>query len=104
MNEPEFSRVVRAYPQPPETLTITADEAERAALATRFGVAAIGSMTAEVAFETESAGQAKEKLTVKGTIDALGCAVAPRKDQPALAPPMAGTPGSMPSVPAGGVP
>lgn len=48
-------------------------------------------ITAEVAFETESAGQEKHKLTVKGTIDALGCAVAARKDQPALPPPMAGT-------------
>ncbi len=48
-------------------------------------------ITADVAFETESAGQTKQKLTVKGTIDAIGCAVEPRKDQPALAPPMAGT-------------
>ena len=48
-------------------------------------------ITAEVAFETESTGQEKQKLTVKGTIDALGCAVTPRKDQPALPPPMAGT-------------
>jgi len=47
--------------------------------------------TAEVEFETTSAGQETQKLTVKGAIDALGCAVEPRKDQPALPPPMAGT-------------
>ena len=47
--------------------------------------------TVEVAFETENAGSPKQKLTVKGTIDALGCAVAPRKDLPPLPPPMAAT-------------
>ncbi len=48
-------------------------------------------ITAEVAFETENAGEPKQKLTVKGTIDALGCAVTPRTDVPPLPPPMAAT-------------
>ena len=47
--------------------------------------------TVEVAFETDNAGNPKQHLTVKGTIDALGCVVEPRKDLPPLAPPMAGT-------------
>jgi len=48
--------------------------------------------TADVEFESESAGgEPRKKLVVKGTIDALGCAVEPRKDLPPLPPPMAGT-------------
>ncbi|MBA3452692.1 MAG: hypothetical protein H0T42_06355 [Deltaproteobacteria bacterium] len=47
--------------------------------------------TAEVEFEQAAAGESKQVIKVKGTIDALGCAVPPRKDVPPLPPPMAGT-------------
>lgn len=47
--------------------------------------------TVDVAFEIEGHSEPKQKLGVKGTIDAIGCTVPPRKDQPALPPPMAGT-------------
>jgi hypothetical protein len=48
--------------------------------------------TAEVAFEQKSADRAAPKtIIVKGTLDAIGCPVAARKDLPALPPPMAGT-------------
>ena len=50
MSAPEFSRMVRARPHPPETLAIAADATERAALTARFEVAAIDSLSAEVAF------------------------------------------------------
>lgn len=50
---PEFSRMVRAYPQPPERLALAADAAERAALAERFGVARIDALEADVAFEAD---------------------------------------------------
>lgn len=45
----ELSRIVRVRPQPPETLTVTAEKPERAALAERFGVVAIDALTAEIA-------------------------------------------------------
>jgi hypothetical protein len=44
-------------------------------------------VTAEVAFTAESAGGKKSTIDVKGTIDALGCAVAPSKDPPPPLPP-----------------
>ena len=47
--EPEFSRMVRARPHPPERMTIAADAGERAALAERFGVTRIESLEAELA-------------------------------------------------------
>ena len=46
---PEFSRMVRARPLPPQATTIDANEAERAALASRFDVVRIESLHAEVA-------------------------------------------------------
>lgn len=73
MSEPEFSRVVRAYPQPPKTLRITADEAERAALAERFGIGAIGSLSADLTFAAEGdAIAAKGRLVAELT---QNCAV-----------------------------
>ena len=47
---PEFSRMVRAQPFPPERLVIEANDAERAALATRFGVVAVETLRAELTF------------------------------------------------------
>lgn len=73
MSDPEFSRMVRTRPQPPERLSITAEADERAALAQRLGVIAIESLVAEVAFEPD--GQA---IAAKGLVTAdlvQNCAV-----------------------------
>ena len=53
MTDPEFSRLVRARPSPPPRAAIEADEAERAALAARFGVSAIKALRAELTFEPD---------------------------------------------------
>ena len=45
---PEFSRMVRARPQPPEQVTIDANDAECVALAARFGIVAVHSLHATV--------------------------------------------------------
>lgn len=58
MSAAEFSREVRARPQPPERLTIEADPAECAALAQRFGVVAISDLRADLTFA--AAGEAVE--------------------------------------------
>lgn len=55
MSAPEFSRPVRARPAPPERLAIAADAAECAALAKRFGVTAIVSLSAQATFAPEDA-------------------------------------------------
>ncbi|MBX3560743.1 MAG: DUF177 domain-containing protein [Sphingomonas sp.] len=49
MNAPEFSRPVAldTLGEAPRAMTVTADDAERAALARRFGLAAIDRLTAE---------------------------------------------------------
>jgi len=52
---PEFSRMVRARPLPPQAATIDANEAERAALASRFDVVRIESLHAEVALVADGA-------------------------------------------------
>lgn len=65
MNEPEFSRLVRARPTPPERIEIEATEAERAALAARFGIAAIDSLRAELAFAPDG-----EAVDATGTLRA----------------------------------
>jgi uncharacterized metal-binding protein YceD (DUF177 family) len=73
MSTPEFSRMVRARPAPPEQIAIEANEEERAALAARFGVVAIRALTAEVAFTPD--GDATE---ARGTLAAelvQSCAV-----------------------------
>ncbi|MCT2557402.1 DUF177 domain-containing protein [Tsuneonella sp. YG55] len=61
---PEFSRIVKVRPQPPERLTLVADETERAALAERFGIPAVRSLVAELAFVPDGAiVAAKGRLT-----------------------------------------
>jgi len=73
MSEPEFSRIVRVHPQPPESLTIAADEPEREALARRFGVEAISALSASVAFAQDG-----ETIAAKGRLSAdliQNCAV-----------------------------
>lgn len=58
--EPEFSRMVRAQPHPPERMAISADAGERAALARRFGVTAIYWLEAELAFAPDGQAIAAE--------------------------------------------
>jgi uncharacterized metal-binding protein YceD (DUF177 family) len=53
MSAAEFSREVHVRPHPPERLAIEATEPERAALAERFAVVAIGALRAELAFEPD---------------------------------------------------
>lgn len=51
LNSPEFSRVVDTRSIGNDPVHLEANEAERAALAERFGVVAIGRLTAEVTLE-----------------------------------------------------
>lgn len=63
MSAPELSRPIKPRALPAGTMTIEADEAERAALASRFGITAIHSLTAEVEFgEKDGAVLAEGKL------------------------------------------
>jgi hypothetical protein len=65
---------------------------QRTVAATLVGDGSPGQPTqVDVDFEATSAGRDAHKLVVKGTIDALGCAVPPRANAPALPPPMAAT-------------
>lgn len=62
---PEFQRMVRARPTPPDRLAIEADAGERAALARRFGIAGIDTLRAEAAFVPE-----KETVAANGRLRA----------------------------------
>jgi uncharacterized metal-binding protein YceD (DUF177 family) len=73
MSAPEFSRMVRARPGPPERIAIEASEAERAALAARFEVVAIRALRAELAFTPDG-----EAIEARGALTAdlvQACAV-----------------------------
>ncbi|MGN3974245.1 YceD family protein [Tsuneonella sp. SYSU-LHT278] len=73
MNGSELSRIVKLRPQPPERITVTADEAERAALAERFAVPEIRALAAEVNLVAEGS-----TLVAKGWLAAdlvQACAV-----------------------------
>jgi len=63
--KPEFSRPQRidAIGDREQTLTIEADAAERAALATRFGLIAVDALTATLALRREAAG-----IVVRGEV------------------------------------
>lgn len=67
MTAPEFSRTVRidTLGDGPRTLAIEADEAERAALAERFGYVAIDRLSAEVALTRKG-----EAVSARGTVRA----------------------------------
>jgi uncharacterized metal-binding protein YceD (DUF177 family) len=65
MTGPELVREVRTRPHPPEHLVIEAGEAERMALAERFGVVAIKALRAELAFEPDG-----EAVEARGTLTA----------------------------------
>ena len=63
MSASELSRPIKPRALPAGTMTIEADEAERAALAKRFGITAIHGLTAEVEFgEKDGAVLAEGKL------------------------------------------
>ena len=51
MSAPEFSRRVKVKPLPADALVLTASDSERAALAKRFGLSAIDSLSASVELE-----------------------------------------------------
>ena len=57
MNAPEFSRLVRVdtLGAEPRTMTIEAEEAERTALARRFGLVAVERLAADAALVRHSA-------------------------------------------------
>ncbi len=65
MSAPEFSRIVKLRPHPPERLTLVAEEAERAALAQRFDIPDVRSLVAELAFDPDGA-----VLTARGKLAA----------------------------------
>ena len=63
MSAPELSRPIKPRTLPAGTMTIEADAAERTALASRFAITAIHSLTAEVEFgEKDGAVLAEGKL------------------------------------------
>lgn len=65
MNASEFSRIVKTRPQPPERLSLVADEAQRAALAARFAIPQVRALTAELAFNPDG-----EAICAKGRLRA----------------------------------
>ena len=65
MSAPELSRPVKPRALPAEPLTIEANDAERAALAQRFGVTAIPALSATIDFATED-----EAVLANGTLSA----------------------------------
>lgn len=65
MSECEFSRPIRARHLPGEAITLEASEAERAALARRFGVVAVDRLTAKVTLAPD-----KDAVLASGTLAA----------------------------------
>ena len=67
MTEPEFSRPVRAdtLGEEPRTLSIEAADDERAALARRFGLAAVGRLAADLALSRKA-----DEIAMRGTVSA----------------------------------
>lgn len=65
MRDPEFSRLIRARPSPPERTSIEANEIERQELAARFEVVAIELLHAELAFEPDG-----DAVLAKGALTA----------------------------------
>ncbi|MGY6637625.1 MAG: YceD family protein [Erythrobacter sp.] len=64
MSNPELSRMIKVRPLPGEVIVIEASEAERAALAARFGLSAVEALSAEVQLEAKpNAIRASGRLT-----------------------------------------
>ena len=97
MSAPELSRPVKPRALPAEPLAIEANDAERAALADRFAVTAIATLTATVEFATED-----EAVLANGTLSATitqPCAVTREELSYAVEEPLA-----LRFVPAGSLP
>lgn len=85
MSAPEFSRIVKVRPHPPQTLTVEAGPEERAALAARCGVRSIESLGADLAFADDgSVIDATGRLAVDltQTCAVSGDEIAVRIDEP----------------------
>lgn len=64
MSTPELSRMIKVRPLPGDVIVIEATEAERVALAARFGISAVEALRAEVRLEAKaSAIRASGRLT-----------------------------------------
>lgn len=74
MSAPELSRMVKVRALPSGAMTVEASEAERAALAARFGVTAIHALEASVSFD-EADGAVLAEGTLRATIE-QPCAIA----------------------------
>lgn len=85
MSVPEFSRPIRTRPLPGGKVRLEADEAERAALAARFGISGIEALVAEVALdETDSAirGEGRLRASIVQACAVSGEDFAARIDEP----------------------
>lgn len=65
MSGPEFSRIVKVRPHPPEKLAISANAAELTALASRFCIPAVKKLDAELAFIADG-----DAVTATGSVTA----------------------------------
>jgi uncharacterized metal-binding protein YceD (DUF177 family) len=65
VSDSEFSRAVKARHLPPDPLTLEASEAERRALAERFGVVAVDHLRADIALSA-----AKDAILATGALSA----------------------------------
>jgi uncharacterized metal-binding protein YceD (DUF177 family) len=68
MIRPEFSRPVRLGPETRE-LVLEATEAERAALAGRFGILGIGALTARLRLEPEPGGSVRARGRLRAEVE-----------------------------------
>ncbi|WP_284124434.1 YceD family protein [Parerythrobacter aestuarii] len=65
MSAPELSRIIKLKAIKHDPVIVEADETERAALAKRFGISAIGSLRAEVSLDPDG-----ERVSAGGTLTA----------------------------------
>ena len=87
MNPPEFSRLVKDRQLPAATLVLEANEAERSALAARFGVPRVDALRAEVSLEQDG-----KAIAARGTLTAhivQLCAISGEEFEVAIEEPLA---------------
>ncbi|WP_372618750.1 YceD family protein [Falsiroseomonas sp.] len=70
MTQPEFSRPVRLGPDRRD-ITLEANEAERGALARRFGILGIGALTATLRLEPEAGGSVRARGRLSARVEQL---------------------------------
>lgn len=68
MTKPEFSRLVRLGPEPRE-VTLEATEAERQALAARFGILGIGALAASLRLQPEPGGSVRARGRLSAEVE-----------------------------------